>query len=198
MDAAAEAGAHSGAPRAEEAAPGSAQTRSPEDAGGAPASPAESAEGTADELLERLLHCDEQLAELLATAGSALRALVPGEQAPSSEAFEERIHHWFATLNVCTTTAGRTDANRAGGAADTAGGGARAAAGAAAAAHDASGRARAAHGGGWHRWAGTRARRHHATEPLDAADARGGVAPRGGSAAGVRRPGVGQSTTGWC
>ena len=56
MDAAAEAGAHSGAPRAEEAAPGSAQTRSPEDAGGAPASPAESAEGTADELLERLLH----------------------------------------------------------------------------------------------------------------------------------------------
>ena len=40
MDAAAEAGAHSGAPRAEEAAPGSAQTRSPEDAGGAPASPA--------------------------------------------------------------------------------------------------------------------------------------------------------------
>lgn len=76
---------------------------------GASHASAEAEEGTADELVARLLQGDEQLAKLLSTAGAALRALLPdasgedgarrGEQ--DGDAFSTNMQQWFATLNVC-------------------------------------------------------------------------------------------------
>lgn len=57
------------------------------------------AEGTADELLDRLLQCDEQLATLLSQAAGALRGIVPLSGESESD-FETNTRLWFATLNV--------------------------------------------------------------------------------------------------
>lgn len=57
------------------------------------------ADGTADDLLERLMHCDEQLVQLLRVASSTVSALADETPvAPSSDAL---LKQWFATLNVC-------------------------------------------------------------------------------------------------
>ncbi|KAI3614610.1 hypothetical protein CBS9595_003881 [Malassezia furfur] len=62
---------------------------------------------TADDLLARLLHCDDQLAELLDTSARAVRALAPGEaraddaaRGAEADSFETHTQHWLATLNV--------------------------------------------------------------------------------------------------
>ena len=62
-----------------------------------PSSP--EAEGTADELLERLLQCDEQLALVLSQAAGAIRGIVPRSGESESD-FEVNTRQWFSTLNV--------------------------------------------------------------------------------------------------
>lgn len=64
-------------------------------------------EGTAEDLLDRLMQCDEQLADLLSMASSAVDSLAPplDGAAPS---FEERIQPWLATLNVRVSSHTRT------------------------------------------------------------------------------------------
>lgn len=67
----------------------------------------ESGGATADDLLARLLHCDDQLAELLQTASKAVCALAPDAQQDSDASpgtFEEHTQHWMATLNDVQVT----------------------------------------------------------------------------------------------
>ena len=66
-------------------------------------SPAAASEnsGTADDLLERLLECDGQLADLLRTASQAILTLAPGQDGPP-ESFDTYMQQWFTTLNVRT------------------------------------------------------------------------------------------------
>jgi len=55
--------------------------------------------GTADDLLERLMQADEQLAELLSTASNVMHALAPSPGVEPADT-EPLLEHWFATLNV--------------------------------------------------------------------------------------------------
>ncbi|WFC97047.1 ARF GAP with effector function(s) [Malassezia brasiliensis] len=65
---------------------------------------------TADDLLARLLHCDDQLAELLETSARAVRALAPETRADDAahgaeaDSFEAHTQHWLATLNDVQVT----------------------------------------------------------------------------------------------
>ena len=141
--------------------------------------PDESSEGTADELLERLLHCDAQLAELLRTASQALVSLA--EPAPAPSSFDSLAHHWFATLHV------RRPAPHTGYPAHAAARCACTEAGAPATAHAAGHRSSTPAWRGGRRGHVTHAHVILAVQPVDTASARDGMAPRGTVARTARR-----------
>lgn len=60
-------------------------------------------EGTAEELLARLLQCDEQLAVLLSQGAAAVRGIAPRGQESEGD-FEQHTRQWFATLNEVQMT----------------------------------------------------------------------------------------------
>lgn len=146
-------------------------------AGASPASESDSAGDTADDLLARLLQCDEQLAELLQTASSAVCALAPdaADDTPSENkgTFEDHTQHWFSTLNVrrlysCIGCAARASRS-----------GACAAARASSSPHSPRRGASPSEWRGRRRGPRTCALCRDPVESLDAAPARGGLAPRG-------------------
>ena len=60
-------------------------------------------EGTAEDLLARLLQCDEQLAAVLSQAAAAIRGIAPRGQESKGD-FEQHTRQWFATLNEIQMT----------------------------------------------------------------------------------------------
>ncbi|WFD05903.1 hypothetical protein MVES1_001237 [Malassezia vespertilionis] len=70
-------------------------------------SDAECAGDTADDLFVRLLQCDDQLADLLRTAATAIRALAEDADGhrdtramnQEEDMFEAQTQHWLSTLN---------------------------------------------------------------------------------------------------
>ncbi|WFD31964.1 hypothetical protein MSPP1_003006 [Malassezia sp. CBS 17886] len=65
----------------------------------------ESAEASADELLARLLQCDDRVAELLTTASSAVQTLAPAPGTETDqEAFETHSQHFLALLHEIQLT----------------------------------------------------------------------------------------------
>lgn len=57
-------------------------------------------DGTADDLLERLMQCDEQLVQLLRVASTIGSTLAGAEAAPATATSDALLKQWFATLHV--------------------------------------------------------------------------------------------------
>lgn len=67
---------------------------------GAESAASSEADGTADELLERLMQCDEQLVQLLRTASTTVSTLAAAEAPPEAATPDALLKQWFATLHV--------------------------------------------------------------------------------------------------
>ncbi|SHO79243.1 Uncharacterized protein MSYG_3592 [Malassezia sympodialis ATCC 42132] len=66
---------------------------------GAESAASSEADGTADELLERLMQCDEQLVQLLRTASTTVSTLAAAEAPPAAATPDSLLKQWFATLH---------------------------------------------------------------------------------------------------
>lgn len=61
---------------------------------------ASEADGTADDLLERLMQCDEQIVQLLRVASTTVSTLAAAEAPSDAWSSDALLKQWFATLHV--------------------------------------------------------------------------------------------------